>query len=60
MKTATKKAATAFGAFLVFTFIYEFRDIVNPTALSRARERFVIKTVLLGIGLVGFETFTKK
>ena len=60
MKKTTKQGAIFCGAFLAFSIASEFPKIINPTPLSKARERVLIKAVSFGVILIGTEILAKE
>lgn len=59
MKKMTKKVLPYVAGFWVMYLVLDLPAITNPTPLSNARERFLIKTILLGAAAVCVEIFAK-
>ena len=60
MKKTTQKCAKMLGAVLVVLVALELPAIINPTPLSRARERALVQAGFFSIALVGIEIFAKE
>lgn len=60
MKRATKKVfPIVVGIWIGFLFL-DLPMMINPTSLSRVRERFVVKTILLSMYIGSVEIFAKE
>lgn len=60
MKKMTKKVLPYITGFWIVYLVLDLPAIINPTPLSNARERFFIKTILLGTTAVCVEIFAKE
>ncbi len=60
MKKTTKKVAMIGSAIVAVSIASELPAIINPTPLSKARERALIKIVGLTVGITGAEVFAKE
>jgi hypothetical protein len=60
MKKDTKKVAMIMGAFIIFSIASELPDIINPTPLSRVRERVLIKIACSSLLVAGVQIFAKE
>ncbi|WP_233501488.1 hypothetical protein [Acaryochloris thomasi] len=60
MKRATKKVLPSIAGVWVVLLLMNLPAMINPTPLSRVRERFVVQTILFGILTGSVEIFAKE
>jgi hypothetical protein len=60
MKKTTKKVLPYIAGFWISYLVLDLPAMINPTPLSKARERFLFKTFMLGAVAVCVQIFAKE